>query len=68
MNMYVYIHTSNVWSVDIYCTSNKHCAFIGQAGETAIQLGEERLQSDQGSHKETRSAILSHLKEFIEEV
>ncbi|XP_062506351.1 uncharacterized protein LOC134182925 [Corticium candelabrum] len=37
------------------------------AGKTAIQVGEESLQSDQGSHKETRSAILSHLKEFIEE-
>ena len=66
MNMYVYIHTSKVCGVAVYCTNNKHCAFIGQAGKTAIQVGEERLKW--GSGKETRSAIVSHLKELIEEV
>ena len=60
--MYIYI------LVRYYCTNNKHFDFIGQAGKTAIQVGEEMLQSDWGSRKETRSAILSHLKEFIEEV
>ncbi|XP_062506278.1 kinase D-interacting substrate of 220 kDa-like [Corticium candelabrum] len=36
------------------------------AGKTAMQAGQERLRSVFGSHKEILSAILSHLKEFIE--
>ena len=66
MNMYVYIHTSKVSGVDIYCTNNEHCAFIAQAGKTAMQAGEGWLLSVFGSHKKILSAILSHLKEFIE--
>ena len=62
--MYIYILVR--YEVFPYCTNNEHCASIAQAGKTAMQAGEGRLQSVFGSHKEILSAILSHLKEFIE--
>ena len=64
--MYIYILVR--YEVLLFIAPITNTAFIGQADKTAIQVGEERLKSVWGSHEETRSAILSHLKKFVEEV
>ena len=63
---YVYILVR--YEVLTFIAPITNTAFIGQNGKTAVQVGEEELQSDYSRDKETRSAIVFYLKELIKKV